>query len=197
MFVRRLVLVFLVLAFTSVLGAETAKDNSNTADLPTVFRAVQSALDTYQSSRNLKGATLPPLKSAEFDFKTTVGTTVGGKISLFIFTFGASHEKDVTSDVSFLYMVPQVKPHVAALNRTQQVSLQDQLVQTIRSAAEALSNAKSFGNLPLSSLTVNVEYCVKNDVNGGGTGAAPFVTVNIGGDRNRSAVQSVRLVFGN
>ena len=197
MLARRFLVALLMLLIPSSVFAEAAKNNTNTADLNTVIRAVQSALDTYQNTRNKDDAALPPLKSAEFEFKTTVATSATGKITLFVFTFGGSHEKDQVSDVTFLYAVPAAKPAIGSRSaKRQQVSLQDQLVQTIRSAAEALKNAESFGKLPLSSLAITVQYCVRNDVNGGGTLTTPFVTVNIGGDKNRNTVQSVRLVFG-
>lgn len=193
MFWKRLLPVLVVIAAVPSLVAESASNNANTADLNTVIHAVQSALDTYQ--RTSSANSLPPLKSAEFDFKTIVATSVTGKITLFIVTLGGTHEKDLVSDVTFLYAVPSAKSFAAHGAKKGQVSLQDQLVQTIRSAAEALKNAESFGNLPLDSLAVTVQYCVKNDVNGGGTVTAPFVTANIGADKNRSTVQSVRLVF--
>lgn len=190
---KRLLPVLVLIAAVPSLVAESASNNANTADLNTVIHAVQSALDTYQ--RTSSANSLPPLKSAEFDFKTTVATSVTGKITLFIFTFGGSHEKDRVSDVTYVYRVPSAKSLATRASKKGQVSLQDQLVQTIRSAAEALKNAESFGNLPLESVSVTVEYCVKNDVNGGGTGTTPFITANIGADKNRSTVQSVRLEF--
>lgn len=194
MFVKRLMVICLMTVIAPGIFAETAKNSPDTADLSTVIRAVQSALNTYQNTRNSDA--LPPLKSAEFDFKTTVATSVTGKLTLFIFTIGGSHEQDQVSDVTFLYAVPAAKPAAIRSRNKGQVSLQDQLVLTIRSAAEAVRNAESFGSLPLSTLTVNVQYCVKNDVNGGGGATTPFVTINVGGDKNRNTVQSVKLVFG-
>ena len=75
-----------------------------------VVQQVTSALQRYQSGLGSGPDALPPLSRAEFDFKTTAVTTVGAKISLFVFTLGGSHEKDVTNDVTFIYAVPKPKP---------------------------------------------------------------------------------------
>src|ERR1700721_3414763 len=81
--------------------------------LCTVVSQVTSALARYQSSLGSGANALPPLSKAEFDFKTAAVTTTGAKISLFVFTIGGSHERDVTNDVTFTYALP--KPKLDAL----------------------------------------------------------------------------------
>ncbi len=76
--------------------------------LDLVIPQVKAALDQYQQGLGSGPDALPALTSAEFDFKTSTATTVGGSINFFIFKVGGSHEKDVCNDVSFKYSVP---PH--------------------------------------------------------------------------------------
>jgi hypothetical protein len=158
-----------------------------------VVMQVRSALDRYQASLGSGSDALPPLSRAEFDFKTTAVTTGGAKISLFVFTIGGSHEKDVTNDVTFIYAVPKPKPGAAAPHTAP--SLEDQLYATIRGAAEQIQMAKKIGNVPFASLEVTVQFCVKWDASAGVNAPISLITVGLNGDKNRNTTQSVKLVF--
>src|ERR1700677_4904675 len=72
--------------------------------LDLVIQQVKSALDQYQGLCEEKG--LPWLGKVELDFSTTISTTAGGTINLFLFKFGGSHEKDQVTDISFDYTPP-------------------------------------------------------------------------------------------
>ena len=159
-----------------------------------VVMQVTSALQRYQASLGGGSSALPPLSRAEFDFKTAAITTVGAKISLFVFTIGGSHEKDVTNDVTFIYAVPKPKP-AAAAPRTPP-SLEDQLYATISGAAEQIQMAQRIGNVPFNSLAVTVQFCVKWDANAGANAPISLITVGLNGDKSRNTTQSVKLVFG-
>jgi hypothetical protein len=158
-----------------------------------VVQQVTSALQRYQSSLGSGPDSLPPLSRAEFDFKTTAVTTVGAKISLFVFTIGGSHEKDVTNDVTFIYAVPKPKP---GLTPHVTPTLEDQLYATIRGAAEQVQMAHAIGKVPFSSLEVTVQFCVKWDANGGVNAPISLITVGLNGDKSRNTAQSVKLIFG-
>lgn len=158
-----------------------------------VIAAVKAALEEYQNSIGSGPNALPPLSSADFEFKTTTAVTVGGSINLLIFKFGASREKDVVHDVTFSYDVPQ--PKSGPLKAPAEPPFQTALAETIRSAAEAVKTAGSLGNLSFSKLTLTVQYGVKWDTNAGGSGPISFVTVGLNADRNKNTVHSVKLVF--
>ncbi len=160
--------------------------------LCTVVQQVTSALQRYQSSLGSGPDSLPPLSRAEFDFKTTAVTTVGAKISLFVFTIGGSHEKDVTNDVTFIYAVPKPKP---GLTPHATPTLEDQLYATIRGAAEQVQMAHAIGKVPFNSLEVTVQFCVKWDANGGVNAPISLITVGLNGDKSRNTAQSVKLIF--
>ncbi len=195
------ILLLLVLACTPVFGEPSPKKPPDVMELDQVIAQVQEALNEYQNNLGTGDYKLPPLSSAEFDFKTTAATTGTGAVSLLIFKFGTSHEKDFTNDITYTYAPPPPTPTTTkfaqSLGSRPPPSLKDQLAQTIQSAAKVMKESTAtVGGLPLSRLTVTLQYGVKWDVNAAGTFQISFITVGLGGDRNKNTVQSVKLVFG-
>jgi hypothetical protein len=198
---KRQLSVLLFLSICLVQAFPQTGKPSKTADtvpLDKVIDEVQKALGEYQDNLGSGAADkLPPLSSAEFDFKTTTATTVGVTVNLFIFKFGTSHEKDTVNDVTYTYSVPPPKGHGAELESNQPPkSFKDELLQTIQAAAKAVKGSATAGNLPFSKLTVNLQYGIKWDVNAGVNAPIQFVTLGVSGDKNKNTVQSVKLVFG-
>jgi hypothetical protein len=165
--------------------------------LAAVIAQVTDAVQEYQNNRGA-GATqeLPPLSSAEFDFKTTTAKTIGFSISLFIFKFGTSHEKDVVNDVTYTYSLPEPKKGPSLQGSKPPPSLKDQLAQTIQSAAKAVKDSSTAAGLPFSKLTVNLSYGVKIDVNAEGKPVISIVTLDLSGAASKNTVQSVKVTFG-
>ena len=170
----------------------------NTVDLNTVIKQVKAAVDEYQKNRGSGPDALPPLSSAEFDFRTTTGTVGGLTINLFILKIGASREKDVVNDVTYTYTLPKPKqPSGVGVFRNQKPTLlTEALAQSIQNAATTLKNAGSLGELNFSKLTVTIQYGVTWDGNGGVNIPIQLVTLGLNVDKNKNSVQSVRLVFG-
>jgi hypothetical protein len=164
------------------------------APLDLVIAQVKAALDQYQKNLGSGPDALPPLASAEFDFKTTTATTGGVTVNLFIFKIGGSHEHDVVNDVTYSYSVPP--PPKLPAGRKKPPTLTEALASTIQNAAAAVKTSGTVGNLKFSKLTVNIQYGVKWDGNIGASVPISFVTVGLSGDKNKNTVQSVKLVFG-
>src|ERR1700721_180296 len=109
---RALVVIIVFLVFSSCAihaldSSRTFNEKAPTVPLSDVIAATESALDDYQTYAKAPAGIkdrLPPLASADFDFKTVVDTKGGLSINLFIFTIGASHEKQQTNDLDFTYM---------------------------------------------------------------------------------------------
>jgi hypothetical protein len=160
-----------------------------------IIAQVKVALDQYQKSLGGGPDALPPLFSAEFDFKVTTGTTVGGSVNLFIFKFGASHERDVVNDVTYTYAVPPPQKVAGVASAGKPPTLTEALASAIQSAAAAVKTSGTVGNLQFKQLAVNLQYGVKWDVNGGITAPISFVTVGLNGDKNKNTIQSVKLTF--
>jgi hypothetical protein len=186
------------LLVTSVLafGQGSSAPSGDLVPLSAVVGQVKDALLEYQHNLGGGADALPALASAEFDFKTTTATTVGGSINLFIFKIGASHEKDVVNDVTYTYSVPKPPTKAGLLSNKKPPQLKDELERTIQTAAAAVKSSGKLANLPFSKLTVNLQYGVKWDASGGVNAPIQFVTIGISGDKNKNTVQSVKLVFG-
>jgi hypothetical protein len=156
-----------------------------------VAQQITRTLDTYNA--DAASHSLPPLSRVTFDFKTTVATTGGFSFKIFIFSAGASHEKDITNDVSFTYTVPTtvIKRHTATATH----DFSETLLATLRAAAAQVKQTPSVGTGKFSSLTITLAYGVTWDVNGGA--GAPISLVTLGGslDRKRSDTQELTLVF--
>jgi hypothetical protein len=200
---KHLVFMLLLLS-TPLLGQQTptsALNQSPTADpgaFADVVAQVTSALNEYQANLGSGKDALPPLSSAEFDFKTTTSTKEGFSLQILVFKFGTNHEKDVVNDVTFTYALakhvppPKLSTKGVSLPPPQ---LKDQLTQTIQSAAESVKNARSLAGLPFSKLTINLQFSVDWNVNANGQVTYSFVTVGLSGAKDKNTVQSVKLVF--
>ncbi|HKV03752.1 MAG TPA: hypothetical protein VJO53_01465 [Candidatus Acidoferrales bacterium] len=177
--------------------ATSAADPADAAPLSLVIAQVKAALDEYQQNLGGGADALPPLKTAAFEFKTATATTDGITINFFIFKFGGSHEKDAVNDVTYTYTVPKpIASKSITAHNAKPPTLKDTLARTIQSAAMAIKTSGKMGNLSFSKLEVNVEYGVKWDGSVGVNVPIQFITVGLGGEKNKNTVQSVDLVFG-
>lgn len=164
------------------------------APLEAVVAEVKKALEIYQNSLGNGPNALPPLDSAEFDFKTSVATGRGGSINLFIFQFGVSKEDTVVNDVTYTYSVPP-PPKSPVAEKAKQSELLKELVDTMKAAAAAVKTSGTIGKLKFNKLVINVQYGVKWEVKGGVQGSYSFVTIGINAGVNKNTVQSVKLTF--
>ena len=189
-------LVLLTLTSTLLFGAKPKKDTGDLVPLDQVIKQVQAALDEYQQNLGQGKSALPPLATAEFDFKTTTGTTVSGGFTLLIFKFGISHEKDTVNDVTYTYAPNPPKTAGSQLTSSEPPpTLKDDLAKTIQEAAKTITASSTAAGLPFNQLAVNLQYGVKWDVNASGSPQVSFVTINLGGDKNKNTIQSVKLTW--
>lgn len=189
-------------AGTSGTTSKKAKDKSpkdNKMLLGRVVCEVEKALDAYQQSDDVEDkGVLPKLASADFDFKTVVDTKSGFTISFLIFKFGSTVDKQDTNDVDFQYVPKSLLRTAFEGARTK--SLQQELIDTIRSAAKAIveqSKMPAPGKDPLTfkQLSVTISYGVTWDVNAGINAPISLVTLGPSIDHSKNNVQQVKLVF--
>jgi hypothetical protein len=166
----------------------------DTADLPSVVASVKAAVACYQDNRGSGADVLPPLSSAVFDFKTTTGTVGGLSLNLFIVKIGGSVEKDTVNDVSFTYSVPTPPPTRGPRPKPQ--ALSDALANEILAAAIAAKPSLTLLGMPLSKVTVSVQFGIKFDGNVSLNIPVSVVTLGPSADRNKTSTQSVTLTFG-
>ena len=157
-----------------------------------VVKEVKKAVDTYQASIGGGKDALPPLQSVEFDFKVATKETVKGSIGFVIFSIGGSTSKSTVNDVTYTYERPTPAAQVLAeepkiLNKT--------LVQTIQEAAKAVKESGTLEDLKFTKLVVDVEFGVEWTLSAGGKFTYQFVTLDLGAEKNKNTVQSVKLTF--
>lgn len=183
---------------------DKVKQPDLTADLPSVVKTVEQALECYQAvaqtTDEMQPKGLPTLSSAVMDFKATTGKTVGFTFSVFVFKIGASREKDVTDDLTFTYAVPKViLPHDAqgfVKVKPKPPALYEELVKEVQAAAAAAQAQSIALGMPLSKVTVLVSYGIKFDGNVSINVPVQLVTIGGNGDYNKNNTQTITLTFG-
>ncbi len=174
------------------------KNDNNLMLLSRVVCEVEQALDAYQQSDDVDKGVLPKLATADFDFKTVVDTKGGPTINLFIFKFGATVEKQDTNEVDFQYVPKSLLKTAFEGGRTK--SLQQELIDTIQSAAKAIVEqtkdpTPAKDPLVFKQLSVTISYGVTWDINGGINAPISLVTLGASIDHSKNNVQQVKVVF--
>jgi hypothetical protein len=188
---------FLLFMFsmTSLQAQSNPKTPSDPGALPAVIQQVTGALQEYQDSRGSGPDALPPLAQAQFDFKTTIKTSGGFTLNLFVFKFGTTHENDQTNDVEFTYALPKPKSMRSMTSQAPSTQLKDVLAQTIQSAALSVKNGGKVAGLPLNSLKVTLSFAVDWNVDGGGQVTYSIVTAGLNASKDKNSIQTVVLTF--
>lgn len=158
--------------------------------LAAIIKEVKEAVDKYQESLGGGKSALPPLQSAEFDFKVVTEDNKKGGINLFIFSFGISTGNSTVNDVAYTYELPQ--PGAKALSEE---PLKNVLAHTIEEAARAVKESGAMGDLKFTKLVVEIQFGVKWTVDFAGTFTYQFVTLNLGAGKSNNTVHSVKLTF--
>ena len=163
--------------------------------LDTVIAQVEEALNLYQSNIGNGPRALPPLASAEFDFKACATSIAGGTVNLIVLKIGGTYQTDFVQDVTFTYKVPPPPPHPFRAEAVEPLDLKETLVSTIQSAAKVARTMKTVGRLPLNNVVVSIQFGVKREASGGVSAPISFATLGLNGGKNNSRVQTVKLVF--
>ena len=191
----RLMLAASVIPFASLHAQGEAANASDYAPLDSIIVQVDSALADYQRAV-ASSSSLPPLKSADFDFKTTVVRTAGFSISLWIITIGSTQTFTAVNDVEFTYEVPKPpSPSGKLLAHPTPPTVREQLVNTILGAAKAVASAQTVDNVPFKQLTVSLQYGVKREVNGEGKPTFSIVTLDAKAAKSKDSIQTLKLTF--
>jgi hypothetical protein len=181
------------------------KEKQSLVSLPAAIAATEAALTDSQayaeSPDGIKDG-IPPLATADFDFKTVVDLKGGPSVNLFIFTLGATWDKQSTNDLAFQYA-----PHIAPESETftfgsgpAPKSLYQSIVETLKASAKEIKKAQDTdpatpNKLDLCSLSLALSFGFTTDVQGGIKAPFQIVTVSASLDRSSQNVQQVKLTF--
>jgi hypothetical protein len=155
---------------------------------------VQLALAKVQ--QELKSDDMPPLESVTLDLTAEAKKDAGGKINLFIVSFGKKWEKDLSQEIEVTLKPPG--PNLP-LKVGKGPSVSDELQAAILSAARGVQKARGDKQVPLvtSAVKVVLTFVVKGDTSGGIKFTIAPVTIDLSGELADSATQKITVNFGN
>jgi Trypsin-co-occurring domain 2 len=159
-----------------------------------VLTEIQTALAKAQ--KELVDARIPPLQSVTLDLVTEAKRDAGGKINLFIVSFGRKWEKDRSQEIEVTLKPPSPTLPLKVANTP---SLSDQLVTAIVSAGRGVQTARANKDVPLvaTGLKVTLSFVIKTDTSGGLKFVIAPVTADLSGDLSNSAVQKITISYQN
>src|SRR6266446_4736351 len=140
---------------------------------------IQLALANAQ--KQLAAENMPHLESVTLDLVTEAKRDAGGKINLYIVSFGKKWERDRSQEVEITLKPPSA---TLPLPVGKGPSVSDQLVSAIVSAARGVQNARKNKDVPLvtTGLKVVLNFVVKGDLSGGVKFEIAPITVDLSGD---------------
>jgi len=177
--------------------AAAYKEDKTVVPLCLVTATIKETLDKYNSDPVEGKTPLPTLTSAEFGFKTTRTTNGGFSLNLFIFNIGTTVQSDSSEEATFAYSKPKPGQTLGFHPKKEPHNFSDELLSLLKTSAKQVKSAQTFGDLPLSSLTLSLSFGVTWDVKAGvQVPIVALVTVNPSFDRKKADVQTVKLVYG-
>lgn len=189
----------------SLFGQERKfNEKTETVPLDQVIAVTEMALNDYQAQAEAskgKPGELPPLQSADFDFKTVVDTKGTAGVNLYVFTLGATKEKQATTDLDFQYAPhPAEKIEIQGFGKETKTLYQaiiDTLTESSKAIAKAGETTAAPGqpSLDFCQLSITLSFGVTTDVQGGVKVPFQLITISATLDRSKNNVQQVKLVF--
>jgi hypothetical protein len=156
----------------------------------------QIQIGMAKAQKELADKKIPRLKSVTLDLSTEAKIGAGGKINLYIFSFGKKWERDRSHEIEVTLKPPSPKE---PLKVAAGPAISDQLKDAIVSAANGIQTARQNPDVPLeaSGLKVVLNFVVKGDTSGGVNFQILPVTVDLSGDLANSAVQKITVLYEN
>lgn len=151
------------------------------SDFDEILKQLRSVVLTVQKKLNTKA--LPPLKSVEVDLQTGVTTTIGGQITIFVITIGASTANTTAQTMKFNLTPPKLAADQLAVafteSKTPNFSAQFSaaIIAAAQAAEIALANAQKPA-LDLNSFTADIKFTIENTGQLGGN-SLTFLPVNL------------------
>lgn len=194
---RTLVLLSLSLLLASPLPAMAQSATpSNGQDILVAELLSQVQLALAQVQKDLKENNMPPLSAVTLNLSAEAKKDAGGKINLYVVSFGKKWEKDLTQEIEIVLKPPSPN---APLKVAAAPSVSEELQAAILSAARGVQKARTNKEVPLvtNSLKVVLTFVVKGDLSGGVKFTIAPVTVDLSGELANSATQKITVAFEN
>ncbi len=135
--------------------------------------------------------TLPPLKNVEITFEGITTKEVGGKIKIFVFSFGKKITKEKTQKMILTLKPPKDNTFEASS------SVVEQLTSLIVAATEgACLSGNQDLSLMLSNLVVQLNFVVQKSNSAGLEFEITPVSTELSGDLSTRAVHTIKIEFG-
>jgi hypothetical protein len=187
-----------ILLLIGLMGASPARIYAQSSeDVPGIaidqlLQQIQIGLAKVQ--KDLTQDDIPPLQSVTLNLVAEAKKEAGGKINLYIVSFGKKWERDKTQEIEITLKPPSPnKPAPVAQGPT----VADELINAIENAARGVHAARQNKQVPLTptGLKVVLGFTVKTDTSGGVKFTISPVTADLSGDLAKSAIQKVTVVY--
>ena len=187
----------LVLSISLLVIARSSAQQSPDAEQVLISDLVTEVqIGLAKAQKELANQKIPTLKSVTLDLVAEAKVAAGGKINLYIFSFGKKWERDRSQEIEVTLKPPSGKQPVQVAKGP---SISDQLVSAIVDAGKGIQAARQNQIVPLeaSGLKVVLSFVVRGDTSGGVKFEILPVTVDLSGDLAKSAIQKITVVYEN
>lgn len=184
----------IVLAVFATLAPAVSYAQSTDVSVDELLAQIKKVLSRVDSA---SVGSLPPLSRVTLNLKTVLEKESGGKFSLWIVSFGKEVSEQVVQTVS-LELAPPVRGEESRRTSGRDpasVSISEALAEAIIVTAEAVAQAQLIPNLELRMLTATVRFGISTDTAGGLKLQILPLTVDLGGDVRREAIQEIVVEF--
>ena len=189
---RKLILIagaMFILASTSSPVSGSAKPKPTPATLSDVVNEMKRSLQEAENAT-------PPdfqlqLSSVTVELKTVVSTKYGGGLNLWIFSFGASQEKETASSVKIILGAPKKTGDTSAMGM-EKFDLARAIVEAKKAYIAASNIDPALSN---HELTVDISFLVKKSIEGGIKVELIPIGIDIGGKYLKSHEHKLTLIF--
>lgn len=197
---KRILLLFLLVCISAQITSPTVSHAQTSIErapeqavlVDQFLKQVQLALARVQ--KDLSDDSIPPLESVTLTLSAEAKKDVGGKINLYIISFGHKIEKGRTQEIEITLKPPSPS---ARLQVAKGPGVSEQLEDAIVNAARGVQNARKNTSVPLetSQLKVTLNFVVKSDTSGGVKFEIAPVTVDLSGELADSTTQKIVVVY--
>lgn len=186
--------VLIVCAIITHIGSagaqETAGQDNIRVQVAEILNQIQNALITVQDTADSDD--LPKLDSVTVKLSTQFVAEGGGKINLYVLSFGAKTSEAATQSISLKLTPPEPgTPKPAGADE-----ISDPLAKAILSAVRGAAEAKKRKPvLQLSELEATIKFVVDSGVSGGVKFTIMPVTIEMDGKVSKATTQEISVTF--